>query len=121
MPDTTTETTTPSPQTKTGATSNSSGATNLSSSGYRIGNRGGSGYRISNGSQSIISLNTADREFKGKEEIIGVLGLPIEKNLKFGLSYVDFQESLMQFSGANLKGGHALKPMIKFHIDPVTR
>ena len=100
MPDTTPETTTPSPQTKTGATSNSSGATNLSSSGYRIGNRGGqnrggSGYMISKGDQSIISLNTADREFKGKEEIIGVLGLPIEKNLKFGLSYEDFQESLM--------------------------
>ena len=90
MPDTTTETTTPSPQTKTGATSNSRGATNLSSSGYRIENRGGqnrggSRYKISRGDQSIIGLNTADREFKGKEETIGVLRLPIEKNLKFGL------------------------------------
>ena len=27
----------------------------------------------------------------------------------------------MQFCGANLKGGHALKPLIKFHTNPVMR
>ena len=82
MPDPTPETTTPSPQTTSGA--NSSGATNLSSSGNRNSNRGGNnrgGYQVSRGEQSIININTADREFKGKEETIGVLGLPIEKNL----------------------------------------
>ena len=121
---TTPEAATPAPQTTTEATSN--GTTNLSSSGNRAGIRGGTsrgngGFRVSRGDQSIISISSADREFKGKEETIGVLGLPIEKNLKYGLSYEDFQESLMQFSGANLKGGHALKPLIKFHTDPVTR
>ena len=121
---TTPEAATPAPQTTTEATSN--GTTNLSSSGNRAGfrgvtGRGNGGFRVSRGDQSIISISSADREFKGKEETIGVLGLPIEKNLKYGLSYEDFQESLMQFSGANLKGGHALKPLIKFHTDPVTR
>ena len=45
--------------------------------------------------------------------------LPIEKNLKFGLSYEDFQESLMQHAAENLKKGNDLKPMIKFLIDQI--
>mmetsp|Transcript_13830 Transcript_13830/g.20186 ORF Transcript_13830/g.20186 Transcript_13830/m.20186 type:complete len:247 (-) Transcript_13830:675-1415(-) len=75
----------------------------------------------SKGEQSIISVNQADRDFKGKDETIGVLGLPIEKNLKFGLSYEDFQESLLQYVEANFKKGNDLKPLIKFLIDPIQR
>ena len=71
--------------------------------------------------QSILSVNQADKDFNGKNEKIGVLGLPIERNLKFGLSYEDFQESLMQYAEANLKKGNDLKPLIKFLIDPIKR
>ena len=111
------ETTTPSsralgngPRTTNGA----SGSYGASRSGYR------GGYR-SRGDQSILSVNQADRYFKGKTEQIGVLGLPIEKNLKFGLSFEDFQESIMNYAEANLKKGNDLKPLLKFLIDPIAR
>ena len=102
-----------------------SGARATRSSGASRGNGGNrgvyrGGYR-SRGEQSIISVNQADKDFKGKDETIGVLGLPIEKNLKFGLSYEDFQESLMQYAEANFNKGNDLKPLIKFLIDPIQR
>ena len=63
----------------------------------------------------------ADKDFKGKKENIGVLVLPIEKNLKFRFSSEDFQESLMQSAASNLKKGNDLKPLIKFLIDQIKR
>ena len=114
------ETTTPSSRVS-GQASRAPSTTNSSGRSYgasRSGYRGG--YR-SRGEQSIISVNLADKDFKGKHENIGVLGLPIEKNLKFGLSFEDFQESLMNYAEANLKKGNDLKPLLKFMIDPIER
>lgn len=50
-----------------------------------------------------------------------MLGLPIERHFKFGLRYEDYQESLMQYSTANLKKGNDLEPLIKFLRDPIER
>ena len=104
MHETSPETTTPSTQTPsaTSRTTNLSGSASRSS-GNREGQNTRSGYTRNQGEQSIIAINNADRDFKGKEEKIGVSGLPIEKHLKFGLSYEDFQESLMQYAAAHLK------------------
>lgn len=122
MPEPSPETTTPPAQTQT--PSATSGATSLSGSASRSsGNQGGhstrSGYTRSRGEQSIIVINNADKDFKGKDKTIGVLGLPIEKHLKFGLSFEDFQESMMQYSAAKPKRGNDMKPLIKFLKDPV--
>ena len=122
MSETNPETTAPPTQTPSAA----SGATSLSGSASRSSrNRGGqstrSGYTRSRGEQSILAINNADKDFKGKEETIGVLGLPIEKHLKFGLSFEDFQESMLQYSAAKLKRGNDMKPLIKFLKDPVKR
>ena len=126
MSNTNHESETPPAQTTNGT----AGSTSLSgrasrTGGYRGGtnNRGGNNnsYNRNRGEQSIIAINSTDRDYKGKVETIGVLGLPIERHLKFGLSFEDFQESLMQYTAANLKKGNDLKPLIKFLMDPIKR
>eukprot|EP00957_Ditylum_brightwellii_P203713 15335896-Ditylum_brightwellii.AAC.1 len=72
MRETSPETTTPSKQTPpaTSRTTNLSGGASRSSE-----NQGGqntrSGYARNQSEQSIITINNADRDFKGKEEKIG--------------------------------------------------
>ena len=70
------------------------------SASQNSGNRGGhstrNGYARSRGEQSIIAINNADKDFKGKEEIIGVLGLPIENYLKFEVGFLPVLSSFWQ-------------------------
>eukprot|EP00957_Ditylum_brightwellii_P147238 11211825-Ditylum_brightwellii.AAC.1 len=98
----------------TGSTSLSGSTSRISGNWGGNNNRNGNSYGRSKGKQSIMAVTGTDRDFKAKIETIGVLGLPSEKQLKFGLSYEDFQESLMQYSAANLKKGNNLKLLIKF-------
>eukprot|EP00957_Ditylum_brightwellii_P105914 8077984-Ditylum_brightwellii.AAC.1 len=77
----------------TGSTSLSGSVNRSSRNQGRNSNRTGNSYGRSRGKQRIIVVNSTDRDFKQKIETIGVLGLPIERHLKFGLSYEDFQES----------------------------
>ena len=80
---------TPSGRIRTGGTNTSGGASKNN------GSQGGkfmSDYR-NKVERSIITVNQADKDFKGKEDKIGVLGLPIEKNLKSRLSYEESRVS----------------------------
>eukprot|EP00957_Ditylum_brightwellii_P113379 8645510-Ditylum_brightwellii.AAC.1 len=79
----------------TGSTSLSGTVSRGSGNQGRNSNRTGNSYGCSRDKQSIIVVNSTDKDFKGKIEVIGVLGLPIERHLKLGLSYEDSQKSLM--------------------------
>ena len=69
------KTTTPSSR----ASGNGPRTTNGASVSYGASQSGYHGGYQSRGDQSILSVNQVDRDFKGKTEQIGVLGLPIEK------------------------------------------
>eukprot|EP00957_Ditylum_brightwellii_P143427 10927192-Ditylum_brightwellii.AAC.1 len=87
-----------------GSTSLSGSVSRISGNQGKNSNRTANSYGCSRGKQSIIAVNSADRDFRGKIERIGVLGIPIERQLKFA---------------ANLKKRNDLKPLIKFLQDSI--
>ena len=84
------------------------GRGNNRSNGGRGGRGGQNNFRErrNNNLQTIINN---DRDFEGKVQNIGVLGLPSEKNLKYGLHLDNFNESVMTHIGTNWNKAHYVK------------
>ena len=89
--------------------------------------RGSSGYggkytttyrqKRANNLQSIINT---DKEFKGKVEELGVIGLPSERNLKHGATLTKLRETVATYVGTKWDKGSDLKPLI-IHMQKTER
>ena len=66
------------------------------------------------------ALSNVDKDFKGKEESIGVIGVPSEGHLTYGVANPDeFFESLMNHAGSTFEGGADLKPLLEHEECPL--
>lgn len=64
--------------------------------------------------QAHKALSNVDKDFKGKEETIGVIGVPSEGKLTHGVNTPDeLFENMMTHCGSNFDGGADLKPMLE--------
>ena len=107
------------PQTTSDAPANSLPGGKTNGGRGRGYGRGSSGYggkytttfkqRRSNNLQSIINT---DKDLKGKIEELGVIGLPSERNLKYGTTLTKFRESIATYVGINWDKGSDLEPLI---------
>ena len=92
----------------TPATGGGTEKSKLTSKGYRK-----PGYTSAR-EQAHKALSNVDKDFKGKEETIGVIGVPSEGNLTHGVDTPDeFFESIINHAGSKFNGGADLKPLLE--------
>lgn len=67
---------------------------------------------------NIQAIIDADRDYQGSVPEVGVLGLPNERNLQYGLQLDDFNDAILSHVGENYTKGEMLKTLIMNLEDP---
>ena len=130
----TTTSATPSPGTTPIATSSGSGRTNDAGNtgGHGGSGRGYGGNRSSGrgygnrtndrrtAASSFTAIQQADRDFEGNIPELGVIGLPIENNLRKILLYENFIQAVVLYVLREFTKGATLKPLLEQLMNPLS-